>query len=559
MTRNAGALLVALALTACGGGTDTRTEGTGDGTGGTMIVVSTSEPGTLFPPRAISAQEQAVVASVFDRLAEIGPDLNTIGDSGFSKRLASDWSWAPDSLSIAFTINPTARWHDGAPVRAEDVRYSFHVYTAEAVGSSARSLLGNIDSVSVRDSLTAVVWFKRRTPQQFMDATYSMFILPSHLLASIPDSALVTSPFARTPVGTGRFRFSKWEKGSRLEIVADTTNARGRAKLDRVIWSYVPDFGAATVKLFAGEADLLERIRPEIVSQIATNPQLRLETNRPLQYGFVGFNVLARRDAIGAGARPHPVLGDTRVRRAFTMAVNRSRVVRAALDSMGLVNLAPAPRVLIPDTAALTPLPFDVAHARALLDSAGWVDSNGDGMRERDGKPLSVELLVPSVSPARVRLSVLLQAALKEIGADIKLNTLDPKALMPMLGSGDFDAWMGGWDANPGLQGLRQTWIGKGSSNYQHYVSAVFDAEVDSAFNAFTPAGRTAHFTKAFQQAIEDAPAIWLYEERLPVAIHARIRIAPFRADGWYVNLADWSIDPAQRIERDRKPAGEAR
>ncbi|MBP6775063.1 MAG: hypothetical protein KA154_18895, partial [Gemmatimonadaceae bacterium] len=74
MTRNAGALLVALALTACGGGTDTRTEGTGDGTGGTMIVVSTSEPGTLFPPRAISAQEQAVVASVFDRLAEIGPD-----------------------------------------------------------------------------------------------------------------------------------------------------------------------------------------------------------------------------------------------------------------------------------------------------------------------------------------------------------------------------------------------------------------------------------------------------------------------------------------------------
>ena len=122
MTAIARALLVALALAACSGGPDKGTEGTGDGTGGTMIVVSTSEPGTLFPPRAISAQEQAVVASVFDRLAEIGPDLNTIGDSGFSKRLASDWSWAPDSLSIAFTINPTARWHDGAPVRAEDVR-----------------------------------------------------------------------------------------------------------------------------------------------------------------------------------------------------------------------------------------------------------------------------------------------------------------------------------------------------------------------------------------------------------------------------------------------------
>jgi peptide/nickel transport system substrate-binding protein len=143
---------------------------------GTVIIAATSEPTTLFPPRVTNSQESAVVASVFDRLAEIGPALNAAGDAGFTPRLAKAWTWAPDSLSIAFAIDPRAKWHDGVSVRAEDVRYSFHVYTAPAVASAASSLLSNIDSVSVRDSLSAVFWFKRRTPQQFMDATYSLFI-----------------------------------------------------------------------------------------------------------------------------------------------------------------------------------------------------------------------------------------------------------------------------------------------------------------------------------------------------------------------------------------------
>jgi peptide/nickel transport system substrate-binding protein len=553
---SAAALLLTLSVGACGPGEKPTV--TGD-TGGTMIVVAATEPKTLFPPRADASDEFAVIASVFDRLAEIGPDLSTYGDAGFTPRLAKSWTWAPDSLSIAFNIDPRARWHDGQPVRAEDVQFSFHVYTSDAVASIYRPLLGNIDSVSVRDSLTAVMWFKRRTPQQFMDATYTMFILPSHLLASMPDSALAAAPFGKQPVGTGRFRFARWDNGARIEIVADTVNARGRAKLDRVIWTFVGDAGAATVKLFAGEADFYQQMRPEDIAQMGNAPQYRLQTNLPLRYQYMGFNTRVRRAPVGPTGTPHPVLGDVRVRRALTMALDREKMVRTVLDSLGMVPFSAAPRVLIPDTSALRPIPYNVAAAKALLDSAGWASSAPDGIRVHDGQRLSFELLVPSTSPNRIKLSVLIQAALKEVGAEAKLLTLEPPALGPRVDARDFDAYLGAWDANPGLQGTRQTWSSRGPSNSQSYTSPVFDAYLDSAYAAFDQKKGRTYWTRAFQQIIDDAPSVWLYEQRQPVAVHKRLRLAPLRADGWYANLADWSVDPTQRIKRDEIGLGGAR
>jgi len=549
-----GALAVATIVTMLGCGSKDTPSAAGN-SGGTMVVVIPAEPRTLFPPRATGTQELAVVASVFDRLAEIGPELATVSDVGFSPRLAERWSWAADSLSIAFTINSNARWHDGVPVRAEDVRYTFNVYTSDAVASEARALLGNIDSVSVRDSLTAVVWFKRRTPQQFMEATYSMFILPSHLLSPLADSALVNAPFGRAPIGSGRFRFAAWDAGSRLEIVADTTNYRKRAVLDRVIWTFVADLGAATVKLFAGEADFLEQVRPEAITQVLATPALRLEGNLPLVYGFVGFNL----HAPGATATPHPVFGDVRVRRALAMAVDRHRMVRSVLDSMGMVAFGPAPRALIPDTSGLRAIGYSVAAAKALLDSAQWVDTNNDGIREHDGTALAFDLLVPSSSATRGKFATLLQAAWKEIGANVTLLSQDPSALGPRLEAHDFDAYMGGWQANPGLQGTRQTWASKGTSNYQAYVSPTFDALLDSALTSFDMEKTRGLWTRVLQQAIDDAPSVWLYEQRLPVAVHKRLRIPSLRADGWYASLADWSVDPAQRIDRDKIGLGVAR
>lgn len=530
----------------------------GGETGGTLVVVVPAEPATLFPPQVSGTQGGAVVGAIFDRLADIGPALETYGDAGFQPRLARRWRWAPDSLSIAFTLDSAARWHDGAPVRAADVVYTFRAYTNDSIGAEGRSLLGNIDSVTAGDARTATFWFKRRMPQQFYDAAYHMHILPSHLLDSIPMERVGRSAFARTPVGSGRFRFVRWEAGQRIEVMADTANARGRAKLDRVIWSIAPDFGAATVKLFAGEADFLETVRPENLAQLAGTPSLRLVMNPALSYNFVALN---QRDPADT-TRPHPVFGDSLVRRALAMGIDRARLVRNVLDSLGVVALAPAPRALIPDANAVRQLPYDPAAARALLDSAGWRDTDNDGVRDKNGRPLAFDISVPNSSPNRQRFAVLMQEQYKAIGVKASPVLLDINALIERNASLRFDSYLGGLATSPGLVGVRQTWMSTGESNEVRYRSRIFDAYADSALSSFDAAKSRGYWTRAFQQAVNDVPAIWLYEQRAPVVLHTRFIVPPLRADGWWADLAEWRVDPARRIDRDRLglgPTGGAR
>lgn len=538
--------LLSFTLAACDGG-DTRPAVDRD-TGGTMIVTVPAEPSTLFPPLMSGTQGAAIVGVVFDRLAEIGDQLETYGDRGFAPRLATEWTWSADSLSIAFALDSLARWHDGQPVTAEDVRYTFRVYTSDSLVVEVKSLLGNIDSVSVRDPRTAVFWFKRRMPRQFYDATYHMYVLPSHLLDTIPMASLERASFGRHPVGTGRFRFARWEPGQRIEIIADTANSRGRAKLDRVIWSIAPDFGASTVKLFAGEADFLEQLRPENLAQVARTPTLRLIDNRALSYGFLGFNLRDSKDQ----ARPNPLFADLRVRRALHMAVDRERLVRNVFDSLGMVALAPAPRALIPDTGAFKQLPFDATAAKALLDSAGWRDSDHDGVRDRNGVSLAFNILIPSSSTSRQRYAVLLQEQYRAIGVKATPQVLENNAWSDAVDRHAFDAYLGAWQPSPGLVGLTQTWASRGSSNAGRYDSPVFDALLDSALTTFDATASRRYWARAFQQIDDDVPAVWLYEQRSPVAIHRRFITTPLRADGWFVGLSDWRVDPAQRIDRDR-------
>src|SRR6202042_696556 len=119
-----------------------------------------------------------VTGLLFDRLAEIGDRMNTIGDGGFQPELADRWAWSADSLSIAFHLDPRARWHDGVPVRSADVRFTYRMDRDSSVGTEITTQIARIDSVTTPDSLTAVFWFHQRYPEQFFDATYQMLICP---------------------------------------------------------------------------------------------------------------------------------------------------------------------------------------------------------------------------------------------------------------------------------------------------------------------------------------------------------------------------------------------
>ncbi len=548
----------ASALAGCGGdagksGDSTAVRSDRVETGGTVVIATAADPGSLLPPLSPGTQADAVIDQVFDRLAEIADSLNVTGDQGFVPRLASRWAWARDSLSIAFTVDSAARWHDGQPVRASDVKFTFDLYTDPAVGAQAAPLLGNIDSVSVQDSSTAVFWFKRRAAQQFYDATYQMRIVPRHLLDSVPRAKLAASAFARNPVGTGRFRFRSWTPGQRVELGADPNNYRGRARLDRVIWSVAPDFAASVIRLASGDADFHEALTPEAIAQAANNSTLRLVPYGGMSYAFLQLNLRAP----DGSARPNPLFGDRELRRALTMAVDRQRITTNVFDTLAYPAAGPYVRSVFPDIANIRQIPHDVVAARTLLDSLGWRDANGDGVREKGGVPLTFTILVPSSSGTRRRAAVLLQEQFRAVGVDARIEVMEITALSQRMRERRFDAAMYAWSTEPTPSGLRQTWgtLGAravGGSNFGRYESPAFDATVDSALATSDPRRAHALWMRAFQIIVDDAPAIWLYEPRVFAGVHRRIHVAPLRTDAWWAHLADWWIPSRDRIGRDR-------
>ena len=512
-----------------------------------VIAVGGTDPTSVLPPFAVDATGRAVADQLFERLAEIGDDLNTLG--AFQPRLASGWAWSRDSLSIAFTIDPRARWHDGQPVRAADARFSFGLLKDPKTGTGFTATIGNIDSVTVRDSMTAVAWFHRRMPSQFYDVAYQLYVLPEHLLKDIPHDKLQASDFARAPVGSGRFRFVRWEPGVRIEIVADTTHYRGRPKLDRIVWSMTSDASTAITQLLAGQADLYENLPPDVIARVDSSRDVRARPYHGLQYSFLGLN---QRDP-KRGAAPHPVLGDVRVRRAISMGLDRAAMLRNVYDTLGVLGSGPYPRAFADSTIA--PPPFDRAHARALLDSAGWT-VGADGMRQKNGRPLAFSVMAPTSSRFRMRYAVLIQEQLKDIGVNATLETLDFNAFLRKQDAHTYDAALFSAGVDPTPATIKQNWstegMAAGGLNWTQYSNKHVDALLDSSLATFDAGTARQLYRRAVQEIVDDAPAVWLYDVFTVAGVHKRLRPAPMRPDAWWIHLADWSIPANERIERDR-------
>ena len=542
--------LWALGCLALVGSCGDRASSGGGETGGT-VVMAVPGGGTprMIPAFAQDGTDRMIADNVFEHLAEIGPELNTLGDRGFIPRLARSWEWARDSMSIAFSLDPRAKWHDGRPVRAEDVRFSFALLKNPKTGSPLGSLLGDIDSASVRDSLTAVVWFRRRSPEQFYTAVYQTWIMPQHLLGAVAPEALATSPAVAQPIGSGRFRVARVEPNVRVELVADTANYRGRARLDRVIITLVPDPGAALTQLMSGQADWVEIVPPAAFGSVDSSATTKLVEYPGMQYVYLGFNTRDQRNA----RAPNPILGDVRVRRALSMAVDRQAMLQNVFGNRGRISYGPYPKALADTT--LRPPPFDRARAAALLDSAGWI-AGANGMRAKGGRPLVLRLQVPSSSAPRVRYGVLIQEQLRAVGVRVDLDQMDHVAMQQAGEAGRFDAQLFGWGSDPSPGDMRQGWTTSGfppaGQNWLRYATPALDALADSMVATPDPVRLGQMRRRAYQIIMDDAPGIWLYDILTIGGSHERIQQAGMRADTWWAGLADWWIPANARIERDR-------
>jgi len=528
--RSRAVILSAALLWACGGGGGG--EGAGEDAGteaepttGDMLVVGiTGDLDTMFPPTSNSATSSDVFGNVYWYLMRSEPDF-----VHFRPGLADSFAFSADSLAVTFHIHPGITWHDGHPFTADDVVFAHEVCKAPEINWSAASWLDHITGVEAVDSLTVRFDFDERYMYQVLDANVC-YPLPEHILGDVPFEEMPDHEIARRPVGNGPFRFVSWTPNQSVVLEANPDFALGRPYLNRVTFRIIPESTNLATQIRNGQVDLWPRFSPiSLYPQFQQDPDVRIESYPGRSYTYLAYNT------------KDPLFEDRRVRQAITMGIDRQRIVDALLYGQGAVGTQPMISTIWAHDPTIEPYPFDPDSARALLEAAGWTDSDGDGIRDRDGRPLSFRLKTNSDNRLRVDIVTIVQEQLKGVGVEVRPDPLEFNTFIDQLLSHDYQAAVGGWVV--GIKAELAPTFGTGELfNFVQAENARLDSLIGAAEVELDREEARRIWGEAQRIVVDEAYYTFLFQLNDVHVIDRRFRNVDMNAFGWGFNLEEWWV-----------------
>ena len=518
----------------------------------TSFVVASGGEATVPVPTLMegpnsSLENSDVADQLFARLAQLGPTLITSGDRAFEPLLARSWT-RRDSVTLVFDLDPRATWHDGVPVTAADVVFTFDRARNPAVSLGLAALLRRIASVTADGDHRVVFRYTEPYAEQLYDAVFHVAPLPAHLLASLPAGSLDKAPFVQAPVGSGPYRWVRRVPGEFVELAANDRFFLGAPAVRRLIFRTAADANARLNMLLAGEADATENIPPPRtnIDRVRADTNLRIIPVPSPTLGFLLFNQRDPRDR----NRPHPILSDRDVRRAIGLALDRRQIVRAVLGSAGEVPYGPVSSILWIHHGTPAPAPLNLREARRLLDGRGWTDHDGDGVRDREGQPLALTVIVPTTSAIRLQIAQIAQEQLRALGVRLEVAQVDRPVYTERRNGGAFDIDFSSTSMDPSPSGLTQGWSCQGRTNVARYCNPAVDSLIDTAIRTSEGAGQAWH--AVLRRIEDDAPAVFMYNLSYMYAVHRRFSNVRIRPESAWLGLREWTVGP----QGARRPAG---
>lgn len=414
------ALLLAGGVAGCGGDRS--------GEGDTVIVGMRADFSGINPVTNSSYYTAQIINyGLFTPLIQYDAELQPV------PWLAESWELLGDT-AIRFVLREDVRWHDGQPVTAEDVKFTFDLAkTPETASLLATAFLADVASARVLDARTIEFRFARPHAQAVEDFWWPP--LPRHLLHDVAPAELANAAYNREPVGSGPFRFGEWRANERLvlERNPDFPDALGGpAAAARLVFRIVPEASTLLTELLTGRVHVDLPLLPEQVREIERNPSTRLFSFPGTTVYFIGWN------------NDREPFTDARVRLALAHAINRQEIVDALLYGHGELATSTIPPWHPAYPADVTPLAHDPARAAQLLDAAGWRDADGDGVRERGGRRLSFTMLTSDDQLRRAVVEVL-QNQLRQVGVQVELRVTEFQTMLAAHKERDFDAVFTNW------------------------------------------------------------------------------------------------------------------
>jgi len=477
----------------------------------TMVWGEDRDMKTLDPRITQSRHELQVIRQIFDSLITLDAEGNAV------PWLAESWDVAPDFTSVTFHLKPGITFHDGTPCDAEAFKFTFDSIADPELGSQAAiDYLGPYEGTEVLDALRFTVHYTR--PYAAWKSAFCLSYLAPVSPTAIQEGG--NAAFAANPVGTGPFKFEEWITRESITLVKNEAYAwapetalhQGAPYIDELVFKIIPESLTRVGALETGEIDVADLLPPLDVQDLSGNPDFTVMLGRVAGIPLTMYLNTSR-----------PPTNDINVRRAIMYGLDQAAIV----ENVYFGYLGPAYSLLAPTTpcyweGAATYYEYSPEKARALLESAGWVDSDGDGIREKDGQPCAI------FTPIGFKgdLMTAVQAELRKIGIDMVIENVTGSREVDLVMNNEYEVTLVRWVAtDPVVLDIILDSTNISSPGYfkfnQHRVASdLIDQLLADAVVADTPEARCSVY-ELIQRIVLDQAWLVPLQETTQTVVHA--------------------------------------
>lgn len=413
--------------------------------------------------------------------------------------LAESWEANEELTQFTFKLRSDVTWHDGEPLTAEDVKFTFDSVLDPEVTARFSGPISSVDSVDVVDPQTVVFNLKSPFAPLPVMLGYNQAIVPKHLLEG--QDLNQPTDFLTAPVGSGPFKFGTFSQGSYLEVVANEDYFGGRPNLDRIIFQVITDGNARVAQVRSGDIDFTV-IDPPQVDSVSDDPNLKIVEATQVNYYFLAFNHQVER------------LQDVSVRQALTLALNREAIVETMLKGYGQVATGPIHPALAdyynPD---VTTYEYDPERAKELLAEAGWSAGDDGVLVNEAGERFTILLNGPAGYPVLEQLLTYAQQEYSNLGIEVTLEIDEWSVHLDKYHNLQYDM-LSNWWITPPDPDLFDHYYSESPSNWWAYNNPELDELLLQAREEADREARIELYHEMQAMLAEDLPVVYLYYQK---------------------------------------------
>jgi peptide/nickel transport system substrate-binding protein len=470
-----------------------------------LVVGLAQSPVSLDPADHRSRESETVIRNMFDGL------VTRDTTSGVHMELAEEMNWVDDT-TLEVKLRQGVKFHDGTDMTADDVVYTFdRVIQENAIDypephtSPRKGLIAPLESVEKVDDSTIQMHFSGVWPPA-MQLLVHQQIVPQHVLEEVG-----TQGFIEKPIGTGPFKFVSGQLDDQIVMErfddfwggAPDLEPVGPACVQQAIFRVIPEASTRVAALLAGEVDIIQAVPAELIDTLSQTPGIQVKTAAGTQPKWMELNVT------------QPPFDDVNVRQALNYAVDKDLIIEAIYGGRAVALPGPLSPYNNFVNKSLTPYPYDPDKALSLLAEAGWTDSDGDGLLDKEGQPLA--FTIDTLEEWRP-LAEGVAGMLRELGLDAGVRFWEYSVVRDQLLACERQAYLDDWgdSAFDPVGHFEAKWAtfaeGEpyGRGNFSCYSNAQVDELTKAGETEADPAKRQEIYDEAQQLVYDDAPAVFL-------------------------------------------------